>query len=121
MALYVSDLQAARAFTSFLSLLNPLFEARRRLGSNRFHQGRDDSHIELFAEAQQDVHLNHIASLYTDSAESMRAFLATRGVKVPDTVKKGRIGNSNFNIVDQTGTVGGVQYQHDSWTLREKR
>ena len=123
MALYVSDLQAARAFyEDFLGFAEP-YVLKRDDGSVRivFIKINDDQYIELFAEApKQDGHLNHIA-FYTDSAPAMRADLATRGVKVPDKVGKGRIGNSNFNIVDPDGhTVEIVQYEPGSWTLREK-
>jgi catechol 2,3-dioxygenase-like lactoylglutathione lyase family enzyme len=123
MALYVSDLQAARVFyKDFLGFAEP-YVLKRDDGSDRiaFIKINDEQYIELFAEApKQDGHLNHIA-FYTDSAPAMRQYLATRGVKVPDTVGKGRIGNSNFNIVDPDGhTVEIVQYEPDSWTLREK-
>jgi catechol 2,3-dioxygenase-like lactoylglutathione lyase family enzyme len=123
MALYVSDLQAARAFyKDFLGFAEP-YVLKRDDGSDRiaFIKINDDQYIELFAEApKRDGHLNHIA-FYTDSALAMRQYLASRGVKVPDTVGKGRIGNSNFNIVDPDGhTVEIVQYEPDSWTLREK-
>src|SRR6266850_4617885 len=123
MALYVSDLQAARAFyKDFLGFEEP-FVLKRDDGSVRivFIKINDDQYIELFAEApKQDGHLNHIA-FYTDSAPAMREYLASRGVKVPDKVGKGRIGNSNFNIVDPDGhTVEIVQYEPDSWTVREK-
>ena len=123
MALYVSDLQAARVFyKDFLGFAEP-YVLQRDDGSDRiaFIKINDEQYIELFAEAtKQDSHLNHIA-FYTDSASAMRQYLATRGVKVPDTVGKGRIGNSNFNIVDPDGhTVEIVQYEPDSWTLREK-
>jgi len=123
MALYVSDLQAARAFyEDFLGFAEP-YVLKRDDGSVRivFIKINDDQYIELFAEApKQDGHLNHIA-FYTDSAPAMRADLATRGVKVPDKVGKGRIGNSNFNIVDPDGhTVEIVQYEPGSWTSREK-
>ena len=64
--------------------------------------------------------MNHI-SFFTDSAGDMRAYLAAKGVKVPEKVGKGKIGNSNFNITDPDGhTVEIVQYQPDSWTRREK-
>src|SRR6478672_4094719 len=83
MALYVSDLQASRAFyKDFLGFAEP-FVLKRDDGSDRiaFIKINDEQYIELFAEApKQDGHLNHIA-FYTDSAEGMRAFLATRGVK----------------------------------------
>src|SRR3984893_1717567 len=123
MALYVSDLQAARAFyKDFLGFAEP-YVLKRDDGSVRiaFIKINDDQYIELFAEApKQDGHLNHIA-FYTDSAPAMREYLASRGVKVPDKIGKGRIGNSNFNIVDPDGhTVEIVQYEPGSWTLREK-
>jgi lactoylglutathione lyase len=49
----------------------------------------------------------------------MRVYLASKGIKVPDKVPKGRIGNSNFNIKDPEGhTVEIVQYEPDGWTAR---
>jgi lactoylglutathione lyase len=123
MALYVSDLKASRTFyKDFLGFAEP-YALKRDDGSDRiaFIKINDEQYIELFTEAsKQDGYLNHIA-FYTDSALAMRAYLASRGVKVPDIVGKGRIGNSNFNIVDPDGhTVEIVQYEPDSWTLREK-
>ena len=52
----------------------------------------------------------------------MRDYLASRNIKVPDKVGKGRIGNLNFNITDSDGhTVEIVQYAPpDGWTLREQ-
>ena len=41
--------------------------------------------------------MSHI-SIETDNAEQLRAYLASRGIKRPTTVGKGRIGNSNFNV-----------------------
>jgi lactoylglutathione lyase len=124
MALYVSDLQKARAFyKDFLGYEEP-YALKREDGSDRiaFIKINDDQYLELFAEnpRQDGGHLNHISFL-TDSAEGMRRFLATRGVKVPETIGKGRIGNSNFNIVDPDGhTVEIVQYEADSWTKRQQ-
>ncbi len=123
MALYVSDLQKARAFyKDFLGYEEP-YVLKREDGSDRiaFIKINDSQYLELFAEnPKQDGHLNHISFL-TDSAEGMRRFLAARGVKVPEKIGKGRIGNSNFNIVDPDGhTVEIVQYEPDSWTIREK-
>jgi catechol 2,3-dioxygenase-like lactoylglutathione lyase family enzyme len=123
MALYVTDLQTARAFyKDFLGFAEP-YVLKRDDGSVRiaFIKINDEQYIELFAEApKQDAHLNHIA-FYTDSASAMREYLASRGVKVPAMVEKGRVGNLNFNIVDPDGhTVEIVQYEPDSWTLREK-
>jgi lactoylglutathione lyase len=122
-ALYVSDLQKARAFyKDFLGYQEP-YTLKRDDGADRiaFIKINEDQYLELFAESpKQDGNLNHI-SFFTDSAENMRAYLASRGVKVPDKVAKGKIGNSNFNIADADGhTVEIVQYEPDSWTRREK-
>ena len=64
--------------------------------------------------------MNHI-SFSTDDANAMRLYLASEGVKVPEKVGKGRIGNSNFNITDPDGhTVEIVQYEPDGWTRQNK-
>lgn len=123
MALFVSDLQKARAFyKDFLGYEEP-YTLKRDDHSDRiaFIKINEDQYLELFAESpKQDGHLNHI-SFFTDSAEAMRAYLASKGVKVPEKVGKGKIGNSNFNITDPDGhTVEIVQYEADSWTRREK-
>jgi lactoylglutathione lyase len=123
MALYVTDLQKARAFyKDFLGYDEP-YTLKREDGSDRiaFIKINEDQYLELFAEApKQDGHLNHI-SFFTDSAEAMRAYLASKAVKVPEKVGKGKIGNSNFNVTDPDGhTVEIVQYEPDSWTRREK-
>ena len=123
MALYVSDLQKSRAFyKDFLGFDEP-YDLKRQDGTDRiaFIKINEDQYLELFAEPpKQDDQLNHI-SFYTDDAHAMRDYLASRGVKVPETVGKGRIGNSNFNITDADGhTVEMVQYELDSWTRREK-
>jgi len=122
MALFVSDLQKSRAFyKDFLGFDEP-YVLKREDGSDRiaFIKINEYQYLELFAESpRQDGRLNHISFL-TDWAEGMRVYLASRGVKVPDRVGKGRIGNLNFNIVDPDGhTVEIVQYQPDSWTTRE--
>ncbi len=123
MAVFVSDLRKARSFyEDFLGYQEP-YVLKREDGSDRivFIKINDHQYIELFAEnPRQDGHLNHI-SFFTDSAQNMRDYLASRGVKVPDKVGKGRIGNLNFNIVDpDSHTVEIVQYEPDSWTMREK-
>lgn len=123
MALYVSDLQKARAFyKDFLGYEEP-YSLKWDDGSDRiaFVKINEDQYLELFADSpKEDGNLNHI-SFFTDSAENMRSYLAAKGIKVPDNVNKGRIGNSNFNITDPDGhTVEIVQYEPDSWTRREK-
>ena len=123
MALYVSDLQKARAFyEDFLGYAEP-YKLKRDDGSDRiaFVKINEDQYLELFAEPpKKDGQLNHI-SFYTDSAGQMRSYLASLGIKVPDKVGKGKIGNSNFNITDPDGhTIEIVQYEPDSWTRQNK-
>jgi catechol 2,3-dioxygenase-like lactoylglutathione lyase family enzyme len=122
-ALYVSDLKKSRTFyEAFLGFEEP-YVLKRDDGSDRivFIKVNDNQYLELFAgPPRQEGQLNHIAFL-TDSAAGMRTFLASRGIKVPEKVGMGRIGNSNFNIVDPDGhTVEIVQYEAGSWTSREK-
>jgi lactoylglutathione lyase len=67
-----------------------------------------------------DDRLKHIA-FYTDDAERMRLYLASRGVTAPASVPKGRSGNLNFTVKDPDGhTVEIVQYLPDGWAMRDK-
>jgi lactoylglutathione lyase len=124
MALYVSDLGKARAFyKDFLGYAEP-YALKRDDGTDRiaFIKINEDQYLELFAEPPKHdgEHLNHI-SIQTDSAEGMRQYLASQGVKVPDKVGKGKIGNLNFNITDPDGhTVEIVEYAPDSWTRQHQ-
>ncbi len=125
MALYVSDLAKARAFyKDFLGYDEPYALKRKDGSADRiaFIKINEVQYLELFAEEPQhnDGQLNHI-SFQTDDAKGLRGYLASRGGKVPDTVGKGQIRNSNFNINDPDGhTVEIVQYEPDGWTVREK-
>jgi len=122
MAIYVGDLQRARAFYKDLLGYDEPFLLKRKDGSERivFIKINEDQYLELFAEEpKKDGQLNHI-SFYTDDAKGMRDYLASMGVPVPAEVGKGQIRNSNFNITDPDGhTVEFVQYEPDSWTRRE--
>jgi lactoylglutathione lyase len=122
-ALYAADYQKSRAFYhDFLGFEEP-YSLSNPDGtpSMTFFKINERQYIELFPEATPNSdRLNHI-SIETDNAEAMRQYLASRGVKVPAAVGKGRIGNSNFNIKDPDGhTVEIVQYEPGGWTVREK-
>jgi catechol 2,3-dioxygenase-like lactoylglutathione lyase family enzyme len=123
LALYVHDLEKTRAFyKDFLGYGEP-FSLTNQDGSVRltFIKINDRQYLELFPEREPGAdRLNHIA-LETANAERLRVYLAARGVKVPEKVGTGRIGNSNFNITDPDGhTVEIVQYEPESWTTRER-
>jgi catechol 2,3-dioxygenase-like lactoylglutathione lyase family enzyme len=122
MALYVSDLQKARAFyEDFLGFEEP-YVLTRDDGSVHiaFVKINEDQYLELFTDPpKQDGQMSHIA-FFTDDVEGLRAYLAAQGVKVPAQAGKGKIGNTNFNVTDPDGhTVEFVQYEPDSWTRRE--
>jgi catechol 2,3-dioxygenase-like lactoylglutathione lyase family enzyme len=122
-ALYAHDVNKSRAFyKDFLGFAEP-FSLTNKDGSLHvtWIKINDRQSIELFPEKEAGSdRLNHL-SLETSDAEAMCAYLASRGVKVPEKVGQGRIGNLNFNITDPDGhTVEIVQYAPDSWTVREK-
>src|SRR5262245_10984115 len=122
-AFYVSNLNNARAFyKDFLGFDEP-FALKRDDGSERiaFIKINDQQYVELFAEPpRNEDRLNHVA-IYTDDATGMRDYLASRGIKVPDKVNKGRTGNFNFTINDPDGhQLEVVQYETDSWTAHAK-
>jgi lactoylglutathione lyase len=122
-ALWVHDIEKSRAFyKDFLGFGEP-FKLENPDGTLAltFIKVNDRQYLELFPEKEANTdRLNHI-SIETDNAEAMRAYLAASGVKTPDKVGKGRIGNANFNVTDPDGhTVEIVQYEPDGWSAREK-
>ena len=122
-AIYAADFEKSRAFyRDFLGFEEPYSLAKPDgTPAMTFFKINERQYIELFPETTPNTdRLNHI-SIETDNAEAMRQHLASRGVAVPKTVPKGRIGNSNFNVKDPEGhTVEIVQYEPDGWTVREK-
>jgi catechol 2,3-dioxygenase-like lactoylglutathione lyase family enzyme len=122
-AVFVSDLPKARDFYQGLLGYEEPFTLPRADGSVEiaFVKINDRQWIELFNRPSAgEGQLNHIA-LYTDDADRMREYLASKGVKVPAAVPKGRTGNKNFMIKDPDGhDVEIVEYQPDSWTARDQ-
>ena len=122
-ALYVADVNKARAFyKDFLGYSEP-FDLKNPDGtlSLTFIKINDRQYIELFPERQPNTDRFAHVSVETDDIDAMRDYLASRGVKVPDKVPTGRIGNRNFNITDPDGhTLELVQYLPTGASLREK-
>ncbi len=119
----VADLEKSRAFyRDFLGYQEP-FSLTNPDGSTglAFIKVNERQYIELSPKLDPATdRLRHI-SIETDDAEAMRLYLASRGVKVPASVPKGRSGNSNFNIKDPDDhTVEIVQYEPAGWSVREK-
>lgn len=124
-AFYVSDLEKTRAFyKNFLGYAEP-FSLKRADGTDRiaFIKINDQQCLELFGEDPKQPELgrlNHIA-VYVDNTRQMRDYLATQGVRVPDTVGKGKTGNYNFTITDPDGHgLEFVEYLPDSQTGQNK-
>jgi len=122
-AFRVSDIERSRAFyKEFLGFAEP-FKLDNPDGSLSltFIKINDRQYLELFPGLEPGADRLHHVALETDNAERMRVYLAARGVKVPDHVPKGRIGNWNFNIIDPDGhTVEIVEYAADGWSMREQ-
>src|SRR5689334_1442518 len=97
-ALYVHDIERSRRFyKDFLGFAEP-FSLNNADGTLKLTwiKINDRQTIELFPEKEANTdRLYHIA-LETPDAAGMRDYLATRGVKVPDQVPKGKIGNLNY-------------------------
>ena len=76
----------------------------------------DHQYIEIFPELtdpKQDP-LSHI-SFETTDAEQLRAYLASKGVKVPDKLEPMLDGNRGFNVTDPDGhTVEFIEYRPGS-------
>jgi catechol 2,3-dioxygenase-like lactoylglutathione lyase family enzyme len=123
MAIFAADYEKSRAFYhEFLGFEEPYsLSTPDGKPSMTFFKINERQYIELFPEAQpQTDRLNHI-SIEVPDAESLRQYLAARGVTVPRQVGKGRIRNSSFNIKDPEGhTVEVTQYEPDGWSMREK-
>jgi lactoylglutathione lyase len=122
-AVLVSDVRSSRAFyKDFLGYTEP-FDLKNPDGSLAltFIKINDDQFLELFPGLKPGQDRLHQVAFYVDNAEALRAYLAANGVKVPERVPKGRIGNSNFSVRDPDGhTVEFVQYEPDGWTRRER-
>jgi catechol 2,3-dioxygenase-like lactoylglutathione lyase family enzyme len=121
-AFFVGDLTKARAFYEDLLGFEESFTLPKPDGSVEiaFVKINDRQWIELFnTPSAGEGQLNHVA-FYTDDADRMRSYLASKGVKVPDKVGKGRTGNKNFMIKDADGhNVEIVDYLPHSWTTKD--
>jgi lactoylglutathione lyase len=122
-AVLVSDVDKSRAFyKDFLGYAEP-FDLKNPDGSLAltFIKINEDQFLELFTGLKPNQDRLHQVAFYVDNAEAQRAYLAANGVKVPERVPQGRIGNSNFSVRDPDGhTVEFVQYEPNGWTRREK-
>lgn len=122
LALWVHDIGKSRGFyKDFLGFEEP-FRLDNPDGSLAltFIKINDLQCLELFPERQAATDRLHQIAFIVEDGEAMRAHLAANGVAVPERVRKGRLGNSNFSVKDPDGhTVEFVQYEPDGWTLKD--
>jgi catechol 2,3-dioxygenase-like lactoylglutathione lyase family enzyme len=121
-ALYVKDMDKSRAFyKDFLGYDEPFSLDKPTGGLDlTFIKINDRQWIELFADREPETDRLHQIAFETDDAEALRTYLASRGIKVPDKVSKGRIGNLNFTVKDPDGhIVEFVQCLPGGWTLQD--
>jgi catechol 2,3-dioxygenase-like lactoylglutathione lyase family enzyme len=121
-AFFVHDVEKARAFyKGFLGYEEP-FSLNKADGTLdlTYIKINDRQSIELFVERGETTGRLYQVAFEVDDAEAMRAYLASRGIKTPEKVNRGRIGNLNFSVKDPDGhVVEFVQYLPDGWTLKD--
>jgi len=104
--LRTDDLAAARKFYGALLGYQEPFTYSE--GGNlllTYFKVNDHQYIEVFPELKdpQQDRLSHI-SFETSDAEQLRAYLASKGVKVPDKLDPMGDGNRGFEVADPDGT-----------------
>lgn len=101
--LKTGDLSAARSFYGRDLGFEEPFTLDKPSGGLllTYFKVNDHQYIEVFPELKSatEDRLSHIA-FETTSAQQLRDYLASRGVKVPDTLHPGRDGNLSFMIKD---------------------
>jgi len=123
-AFEVSDMAKARAFYGDLLGYEEPFRLFQENGSVllTYFKINDRQFIEILPNLPpgQDERLSHLAIETTD-IESLRLFLAEKGIKTPDKVNKGRDGNLNLTLTDPDGhKIEFVQYLPDSLHSKTK-
>ena len=107
--LKTDDLAAARKFyTGVLGFQEPFsLDKAPAEGTGlllTYFKVNDHQYIEMFPELTDPKmdRLSHI-SFETTNAEQMRAYLASRGVKVPEKLEPMQDGNRGFDVIDPDG------------------
>jgi lactoylglutathione lyase len=118
---YVTDITKARAFyQDFLG-----FAEIKPVASNEqappYIKINESQYVELRAGQPQPIDKLDRTAFYTESASKMRAYLASKGVKVPAAPVRDPMGDLSFAVVDPDGhTIEFVEYLKDSATAREQ-
>ena len=79
----------------------------------------DRQYIEVFPEKNKGGNRMYHFAVETPDAETMRKYLASKGIKVPEKTPVGRTGNSNYFVTDPNGTICEiVQYEPNSMSSK---
>ena len=116
--LETNDLAAAREFYGHGLGFDEAFSLDKPSGGLMliYFKANDHQYIEIFPDLKSETQdrLSHIAFETTD-ARRLRDYLASRGVKVPETLKPGLDGNLSMMVKDPDGhNVEFVQYMPGS-------
>jgi catechol 2,3-dioxygenase-like lactoylglutathione lyase family enzyme len=121
--LYSQDIEKSRAFYSDFLGFQEVFPMKNADGGLllTFFKINDRQYVEMFPERKAATdRLAHIA-IETEDAAGLLKYLASRGVKTPAQLSKGRTGNTSFNVTDPDGhTVEFVQYEPDGLNLKNQ-
>ena len=120
--LKTDNVEAARQFYTGVLGLADAFSLDKPTGGLMltYFKVNDHQYIEIFPELKSPTEdrLSHIA-FETTSAQQLRDYLASRGVKVPEKLSPGLDGNLSFEVTDPDGhTVEFVEYMPGSLHTR---
>lgn len=122
-ALYVHDIEKSRAYYGAFLGYQEVLTVKNDDGSLRmtFFKINDRQYIELFPETEPGSdRLAHLA-IETDDVEALRLYLKSRGVSVPESVTRGRLGNLAVTVKDPDGhTLEFMQYGPASQMVKLK-
>ena len=106
--LHTDNLDAARKFYGQQLGYEEAFHLDKPEGGLMliYFKVNDRQYIEVFPgwKGEEQLVLSHIA-FETDNAQQLRDYLASKGVHVPDTLRRNLDGNFTFMIEAQTGTI----------------
>jgi lactoylglutathione lyase len=119
-AFYTKDVESARKFyKDYLGYAEP-FSLMATNGKDlalTFIKINDRQFVEVFPEKVKGGNRMYHFAVETPDAEAMRAYLASKGMKVPEKTPKGRTGNLNYFVTDPNGTICEiVQYTPDGFS-----
>jgi catechol 2,3-dioxygenase-like lactoylglutathione lyase family enzyme len=123
--LKTNNLAAAREFYGHVLGYQEPFTLDKPAGGLMltYFKVNDHQYIEVFPELKSDTEdrLSHIA-FETTNIQQLRDYLASKGVKVPDTVKTGLDGNVSMMLKDPDGhNVEFVEYRPGSLHTKQFR